>query len=178
MCWDFSATTFQPSSGSFLTLCERYSVGPLCHVNTLVWQASIRASREMLCSKEWRKPVSIIWGLKDRWLDFRGVEDFAKLASVRLVQLPEVSCLSHSLPCILSLLLLEGHRGDVSVYAWSLVTVYCLTWGKSCHGIMIGGVSKSVVFLPQNRVMSSVMSHTQRHRSLQTPIHLFFQLCR
>ncbi|CAM6030941.1 unnamed protein product [Sphagnum balticum] len=53
-------------------------------------QASIRASREMLCSKEWRKPVSIIWGLKDRWLDFRGVEDFAKLASARLVQLPEV----------------------------------------------------------------------------------------
>jgi hypothetical protein len=106
------------------------------------------------------------------------VEDFAKLASARLVQLPEVSCLSHSLPCIVSLLLLEGHRGDLSVYAWSLVTVYCLTWGKSCHGIMIGGVSKSVVFLPQDRVMPSVMSHTQRHRSLQTPIHLFFQLCR
>jgi hypothetical protein len=65
--------------------------------------------------------VSIIWGLKDRWLDFRDVEDFAKLASARLVQLPEVSCLSHSLPCIVSLLLLEGHRGDLSVYAWSLV---------------------------------------------------------
>lgn len=50
-------------------------------------------SREILSPTSWKKPVSILWGLKDRWLDFNGVENFAKTINARLVQLPQVHTL-------------------------------------------------------------------------------------
>lgn len=51
----------------------------------------MKASQEILSPNIWTKPVSIIWGLKDRWLDFNGVEAFAKSVNARLVQLSEVN---------------------------------------------------------------------------------------
>lgn len=54
----------------------------------------MKASREILSPNIWTKPVSIIWGLKDRWLDFNGVEAFAKSVNARLVQLSEVTLVS------------------------------------------------------------------------------------
>ncbi|KAG0609934.1 hypothetical protein M758_7G025300 [Ceratodon purpureus] len=51
---------------------------------------SVKATKEILSPTRWKKPVSIIWGLKDRWLDFNGVEDFAKSINARLVQLSQV----------------------------------------------------------------------------------------
>jgi hypothetical protein len=51
----------------------------------------VKATKEILSPTMWKKPVSIIWGLKDRWLDFNGVESFAKSINARLVQLPQVN---------------------------------------------------------------------------------------
>lgn len=70
------------SSGFALTALSRVMRSEL--------KVSVSALREALTSDQWTKPISIIWGLKDRWLDFRGVEDFSKLSKARLVQLPEV----------------------------------------------------------------------------------------
>ncbi|KAL3701205.1 hypothetical protein R1sor_019227 [Riccia sorocarpa] len=51
---------------------------------------AVESLRQTLSSEEWSKPVSVIWGVKDRWLPFKDVEDFAKASRARLVQLEEV----------------------------------------------------------------------------------------
>lgn len=53
-------------------------------------KSAVAALRQTLTSNQWNRPVSIIWGLKDRWLGFQGVEEFSKSARARLVQLEEV----------------------------------------------------------------------------------------
>ncbi|CAM6113507.1 unnamed protein product [Calypogeia fissa] len=70
------------SSGFALTALSRVMKSEL--------KGSISALREALTSDQWTKPISVIWGLKDRWLEFKGVEDFSKLCKARLVQLAEV----------------------------------------------------------------------------------------
>lgn len=60
-------------------------------VSEFVQQESVKASREILSTTSWKKPVSILWGLQDKWLDFNGVEKFAKSINARLVQLEHVS---------------------------------------------------------------------------------------
>lgn len=50
----------------------------------------VKELKRILSPTSWKKPVSIVWGLKDRWLDFNGVEAFAKSINADLVQLPQV----------------------------------------------------------------------------------------
>lgn len=62
--------------------------------------------KRILSPTSWKKPVSIVWGLKDRWLDFNGVEAFAKSINADLVQLPQVNLLNF-------LFLVVAHLSDL-----------------------------------------------------------------
>lgn len=53
-------------------------------------KGSVSTVRQFLTNIEWNKRTSIIWGMKDRWLDFKGVTEFISSSSLQLVQLPEV----------------------------------------------------------------------------------------
>ncbi|KAL2650456.1 hypothetical protein R1flu_018584 [Riccia fluitans] len=53
-------------------------------------KGAVGALRQTLGSGQWSKPLSIVWGMKDRWLAFKDVEEFAKSSGARLVQLEEV----------------------------------------------------------------------------------------
>lgn len=50
----------------------------------------ISTSRQTLSEPKWSKRTSILWGLKDRWLEFKGVKDFTRSVGLRLVELQEV----------------------------------------------------------------------------------------
>lgn len=50
----------------------------------------ISTSRRTLSEPKWSTRTSVLWGLKDRWLEFKGVRDFTKSFGLRLVELPEV----------------------------------------------------------------------------------------
>lgn len=50
---------------------------------------SIVDMRSTLSKKEWKVPTSIIWGMRDRWLKYDGVEEFAQYAKHELIQLPQ-----------------------------------------------------------------------------------------
>lgn len=107
----FSVVQSDQFSSSVTFLCEGFSCWVIKGVITINWmlQGSVSALRKALTSDRWTKPISIVWGLKDRWLDFKGVEDFSKQSKARLVQLSEVD-----------LLLLS--RRDSNVLHMSLVT--------------------------------------------------------
>lgn len=50
---------------------------------------SLVEMRSILSNKEWKVPTSIIWGMRDRWLKYDGVEEFANFAKHEVIQLPK-----------------------------------------------------------------------------------------
>ncbi|MCO5577603.1 hypothetical protein L7F22_031434 [Adiantum nelumboides] len=50
----------------------------------------INNSRQILSDPKWSKRTSVIWGLKDKWLTFKGVQEFTKSAGLQLTELEEV----------------------------------------------------------------------------------------
>ncbi|KAH9299219.1 hypothetical protein KI387_030901, partial [Taxus chinensis] len=50
---------------------------------------SIKQLRSILSSEEWKVPTTIIWGMRDRWFNYDGVEEFAKSTKHNLIQLPK-----------------------------------------------------------------------------------------
>lgn len=50
----------------------------------------IKSSRQILSDAKWSKRTSVIWGLKDKWLEFKGVKEFTKAAGLKLTELEEV----------------------------------------------------------------------------------------
>eukprot|EP00897_Mesotaenium_endlicherianum_P004064 jgi/Mesen1/3686/ME000202S02771 len=53
-------------------------------------KGSLAQVRAALASPQWTRPTGVIWGRKDRWLDFNGVPEFAKLANAKVIELAEV----------------------------------------------------------------------------------------
>lgn len=53
-------------------------------------QKYVEEMRKILTDEDWKVKTSICWGLRDRWLDFDGVEDFCNATKHRLVELPMV----------------------------------------------------------------------------------------
>ena len=46
--------------------------------------------RNILSSESWKIKTTVCWGMRDRWLDYDGVEDFCSRSNIRLIQLPTV----------------------------------------------------------------------------------------
>ncbi|XP_040993749.1 putative hydrolase LipZ isoform X3 [Juglans microcarpa x Juglans regia] len=44
--------------------------------------------QRILTDKNWKVPTTVLWGQRDRWLSYDGVEDFCKDANHKLVELP------------------------------------------------------------------------------------------
>ncbi|XP_078434849.1 alpha/beta-Hydrolases superfamily protein isoform X2 [Wolffia australiana] len=44
--------------------------------------------RNTLSSESWKVPTTICWGMRDRWLEYDGVEEFCRRTNISLVQLP------------------------------------------------------------------------------------------
>jgi len=40
--------------------------------------------------KNWKIPITVCWGQRDRWLSYEGVEEFCKSSGHNLVELPNV----------------------------------------------------------------------------------------
>ncbi|KAG2669723.1 hypothetical protein I3843_14G045200 [Carya illinoinensis] len=44
--------------------------------------------QRILTDKNWKVPTTVLWGQRDRWLSYDGVEDFCKDANHKLVEVP------------------------------------------------------------------------------------------
>jgi hypothetical protein len=49
--------------------------------------------RNILSSDSWKTKTTVCWGLRDRWLNYDGVEDFCGSANYKILELPMVCCL-------------------------------------------------------------------------------------
>ncbi|XXG77207.1 hypothetical protein AAC387_Pa08g1399 [Persea americana] len=52
-------------------------------------KAYVEDMRKILSSQTWKVSTTICWGLRDRWLNYDGVEDFCKRLNHELVELPK-----------------------------------------------------------------------------------------
>ncbi|XP_042958777.1 uncharacterized hydrolase YNR064C isoform X4 [Carya illinoinensis] len=51
--------------------------------------------QRILTDKNWKVPTTVLWGQRDRWLSYDGVEDFCKDANHKLVEVPTVDLISN-----------------------------------------------------------------------------------
>ncbi|KAH0448507.1 hypothetical protein IEQ34_022307 [Dendrobium chrysotoxum] len=45
--------------------------------------------RAIIASSSWKINTAVCWGLRDRWLSYKGIEDFCKPLNLKLVELPK-----------------------------------------------------------------------------------------
>jgi pimeloyl-ACP methyl ester carboxylesterase len=48
----------------------------------------IESMRNILSSDSWKTKTTVCWGLRDRWLNYDGVEDFCGSANYKILELP------------------------------------------------------------------------------------------
>lgn len=53
-------------------------------------QTYVEDMQRILTDKNWKVPTTVLWGQRDRWLSYDGVEDFCKDANHKLVEVPMV----------------------------------------------------------------------------------------
>lgn len=85
--------------GSMLFVMERILLPPkpICYtpnfLSNMVHQAYVESMRTILADESWKTNTTICCGLRDRWLDYNGIEDYCRSFNHKLVELPMVSSL-------------------------------------------------------------------------------------